>query len=160
MFVGFLTLGYPTSPSRPLRIGVVTAIGLSIFVLVGAGRPFIPPAPLRLASAQFGRDFEKTSLQIVEPLTRVEPGSSLRVYGLTAVKAPLGLRERLRHRWHENGALVCASPSYEIVGGREEGFRLWTSCVFPSVPPNTTLRLDLETEGGQLIGRAALMVAG
>jgi hypothetical protein len=159
-FVGFLTLGYPTSQSQPLRIGMVAAIGLLILVLVEAGRPLIPPAPLRLSSVEFGRDFEKTSLQIVTPLTRVEPGSSLRVYGLTAVKAPLGLKERLQHRWHENGELVCASPFYEIVGGREEGFRLWTSCVLPSVPPNTTFRLDLETEGGQLIGRSVLKAAG
>ena len=159
-FVGFLTLGYPTSQSRLLRIGAVAAIGLLILVLVEAGRPFIPPAPLRLASAEFGRDFEKTSLQIVSPLTRVEPASSLLLYGLTATKAPLGLREKLQHRWHQNGKVVCASPFHDIVGGREEGFRLWTSCVFPSVPPGTTLRVDLETEGGQLIGRAGLKSGG
>jgi hypothetical protein len=93
-------------------------------------------------------------------LTQIEAASALRIYGLTAIKAPLGLRERLQHRWRQNGKLVCASPFYDIVGGREEGFRLWTSCVFPSIPPRTMLRLDLETEGGQLIGRAVLKAAG
>jgi hypothetical protein len=159
-FVGFLTLGYPASQSRGLRIGAVAAIGILILVLVEAGRPLIPPAPLRLASAEFGRDFEKTSLQIVSPLTQVEPASSLRVYSLTAVKAPLGLTERLQHRWRQNGKVVCASPFHDIVGGREGGFRLWTSCVFPSITPGATLRVDLETEGGQLIGRAVLKAAG
>jgi len=158
-FVGFLTLGYPTWQSRPLRMGAVAAIGLLILILVEAGRPFIPPAPLRLVSAEFGRDFDKASLQIVSPLTQIEAASALRIYGLTAIKAPLGLRERLQHRWRQNGKLVCASPFYDIVGGREEGFRLWTSCVFPSIPPRTMLRLDLETEGGQLIGRAVLKAA-
>jgi hypothetical protein len=159
-FVGFLTLGYPASQSRALRIGAVAAIGLSMLILVEAGRPLLPPAPLRLASAEFGRDFEKESLQIVSPLEQVEPASSLRVYGLTAIKAPLGLREKLQHRWRQDGKLVCASPFHDIVGGREEGFRLWTSCVFPSVPPGAILRVDLETEGGQLIGRAVLKAAG
>jgi hypothetical protein len=32
--------------------------------------------------------------------------------------------------------------------------------VFPSVTPGATLRVDLETEGGQLIGRAVLKAAG
>jgi hypothetical protein len=159
-FVGFLTLGYPASQSRALRIGAVAAVGILILVLVEAGRPLIPPAPLRLASAEFGRDFEKTTLQIVSPLTQVEPVSSLRVYSLTAVKAPLGLTERLQHLWRQNGKVVCASPFHDIVGGREEGFRLWTSCVFPGVTPGATLRVDLETEGGQLIGRATLKAAG
>jgi len=45
------------------------------------------------------------------------------------------------------------------VGGREEGFRLWTSFSFKSIAPGTKLRLDLETEGGQLIGRAELRTA-
>jgi hypothetical protein len=43
-----------------------------------------------------------------------------------------------------------------MVGGREEGFRLWTSCVLTAVPSKTTVRLDLKTEGGQLIGRTKL----
>jgi hypothetical protein len=59
-----------------------------------------------------------------------------------------------------NGRIVCASPFYDIVGGREEGFRLWTSCVFPSIPRSGTVRVDLETEGGQLIGRALLKAGG
>jgi hypothetical protein len=159
-FVGFLTLGYPAAQSRALRIGAAAAVGILILVLVEAGRPLIPPAPLRLASAEFGRDFEKTSLQIVSPLTQVEPASPARIYALTAVKAPLGLRERLQHRWRQNGKLICASPFHDIIGGREEGFRFWTSCVFPSVTRGALLRVDLETEGGQLIGRAVLKAAG
>jgi hypothetical protein len=43
-----------------------------------------------------------------------------------------------------------------MTGGREEGFRLWTACVFDGFSPGAELRLDLETEGGQLIGRAGL----
>lgn len=155
-----LTLNYPAFQSVLGRLAATLSLVLMIVLSVEVGRPFIPPAPLRLVSAEFGRDFHKESLQIVEPLAHVEPANEIRIYALTAIKAPLGLRERLQHRWRLNGRIVCASPFYDIVGGREEGFRLWTSCVFPSIPRSGTVRVDLETEGGQLIGRALLKAGG
>jgi hypothetical protein len=120
---------------------------------VELGRPFIPPAPLRLVSVELGTDFQKESLQIESPLTEFSPGQSLRLYGLTAIKAPLGLKERVQHRWYMNEKLIFTSPFYAMTGGREEGFRLWTSLYFESIPAGAELRLDLQTEGGQLIGR-------
>ena len=155
-FLGFVTLYYRRSQLKARDIGLILLIALLLLGLVELGRSFIPPAPLRLASIQFGRDIEKESLQIESPLTQLAPASSLRIYGLTAIKAPLGLKEKVRHRWYEDGKLVCASPFYNMTDGRVQGFRLWTSCVFESIPPGAKLRLDLETEGGQLIGRAGL----
>lgn len=90
----------------------------------GSGASAYPPAPLRLASAEFGRVFEKESLQIFSPLSHVEPASSLRVYSLTsltAVKAPLGLTQRLQHRWCQEGEFVCASPFHDIVVDATKG---------------------------------------
>jgi hypothetical protein len=153
-FVGFLTLGYPDSASISRRITVIFASAVLIFGASELGRPFIPPAPLRLASVELGADFDRQSLQILSPLTALNSSNSLRIYGLTAIKAPLGLREMLQHRWLVNGKLVCASPFYNVVGGREAGFRLWTSCTFDPIPRGAELRLDLTTEGGQLVGRA------
>jgi hypothetical protein len=155
-FLGFLTLGYSTAQSSIRRLGDLLAVALLILGLVELGRPFLPPAPLRIAAVEVGREFERESLQVVSPLNSLSPPGPLRLYGLTAIKAPLGLREKLQHRWYENGKLICASPFYNIVGGREEGFRLWTSCVLSEIPSKTTLRLDLKTEGGQLIGRTEL----
>jgi hypothetical protein len=158
-FIGFLTLGYPASQSIIRRIALVFGIGFLIFGLVELGRPFIPPAPLRLARAEFGTDFERESLQVMSPLTALKSTTPLGLYALTAIKAPLGLREKLQHRWYENGKLVCASPFYNVEGGRQEGFRLWTNCVFTNVPRHAEVRLELETEGGQLVGRAKLKSA-
>jgi Family of unknown function (DUF5924) len=155
-FLGFLTLYYRRSQLKARDITLILLVGLLLFGLIELGRSFIPPAPLRLAGVQFGRDFDKESLQVESPLTQLGPARSLRVYGLTAIKAPLGLKEKVKHRWYEDGRLICDSPFYNMTGGRVEGFRLWTSCVFESIPPGVRLRLDLETEGGQLIGRAAL----
>jgi hypothetical protein len=155
-FAGFLSLAYPAWRVKWLRIGAAVFVGCVIFALVEVGRPFIPPAPLRAAKVELGRDFDKGAMAIVSPLTRLDAAANLRLFALTAVQAPLGLRERLQHRWYQNGKLICASPFYEIVGGREAGFRLWTSCVFPSISQGTTVRLEVETEGRQLISRTTL----
>lgn len=155
--LGFLTLYYPPSQWRaPGNLALLFLIASMLLILVELGRSFIPPAPLRLAKVQFGREVERESRQIKSPLTKGFAERSLQVYGLTAIKAPLGLKERVRHRWYENDKLVCESPLYSVVGGREEGFRLWTRCTFTGIPPGALLRLDLETKGGQLIGRAWL----
>ncbi len=157
--LGFLSLYYPSSQSKFRRRALGLATGLLFFGLIELGRPLIPPAPLRLASVEFGDDFDKVSLRIRSPLAELPPAQPLRLYGVTSIKAPLGLTERVRHRWYENGKLIFASSFYNVVGGREEGFRLWTSFSFNSIAPGTKLRLDLETEGGQLIGSAGLKTA-
>jgi len=159
-FLGFLSLYYPMSQSKIRRRAFAFGTGILILGLAELGRPFIPPAPLRLASVEFGREFDKDSLRVVSPLTELQPNQPLRLYGVASIKAPLGLSERVRHRWYENGKVIFASPFYNMVGGREEGFRLWTSFSFNTLAPGTMLRLDLETEGGQLIGRAGLKTAG
>ena len=155
-FLGFLSLYYPTSQTKIRRRALAFGTGILVFGLAEPGRPFIPPAPLRLASVEFGREFDRDSLRVISPLTGLPPNQPVRLYGVTSIKAPLGLTERVRHRWYANGKLIFASPFYNIVGGREEGFRLWTSFSFKTLAPGTLVRLDLETEGGQLIGRAGL----
>ncbi len=159
-FLGFLTLRYPSSPSNLRRAAIIAGMGIAIIGLVELGRPMIPPAPLRLVNVQFGRDFERVTMRVLSPVTALDGSASLRLYGLTAVQAPLGLKEKLQHRWYQNGKLVCASPLHGIEGGREEGFRLWTSCAFNGIRQHTEVRIDVETEGGQFIGRAKLRTPG
>ena len=127
-----------------------TALGrahviLDNLIAQGRARPMLVVMPLGYGT-----------MEIVSPLKRLDAAANLRVYGLTAVWAPLGLRVRLQHRWYLKGEPVCASPFYEIVGGREAGFRLWTSCVFPSISEGDTVRLEVETDGRQLISRTAV----
>jgi Family of unknown function (DUF5924) len=150
-------LSFYFSAAKPmLRLALPGIIAIPLIVLVELGRPYIPPAPLRLTAVEFGTDFERTAMQIESPLTALSPARALWLYGLTAIKAPLGLKERVRHRWYVNDKLIWDSPYHIIVGGREAGFRFWTRCFFDSIPPKAKLRLDVETEGGQLIGRAWL----
>ena len=76
-----------------------------------------------------------------------------RVYGVTSIYAPLGLHDRVGHRWYQDGRLVFASPFYRLEGGRPEGFRLWTCAPATDVRPGTRLTVEVWTEAGQLVGR-------
>ena len=157
--MAFLTLFHSLSQAKTRRIALGLLIVISWLVAVEQGRAFIPPAPLRLASAEFGLGLQHETLSLDSKVTEVAAGRSVRLYGLTAIKAPLGLEERVQHRWYRDGKLVWASPFYNMTGGREDGFRLWTTCTFDTITPGAEIRLDLETEGGQLIGRATLKAA-
>lgn len=120
-------------------------------------RPLIPPAPLRLVGAGFGRSVQ--SLELVTPFDKIPPNWSGRLCGLTAIRAPNGLKEKIRHRWYVDGRLVFSQDPRELVGGRERGFRLWSQISWGKSVIGKRITLDVETEGGQLIGRARLRAA-
>ncbi|HYA27336.1 MAG TPA: DUF5924 family protein [Acidobacteriota bacterium] len=157
--IAFASLYRPIAKPRRLRIEVGLLTIVTFLAVAEYGRSFIPPAPLRLVSAEFGGGFDREAMR-AEPVLRVlEVGRPARVWGVTAVRAPLGLRDEVQHRWFQNGRLIWASPFYDLTGGREQGFRLWTAYTFATIAAGTELRLDVETEGGQLIGRAKLRAA-
>jgi hypothetical protein len=138
-----------------LHVGLV---GIALVLLVALGRPLIPPAPLRVLKTEFGQGINRRGLQVTTPVDALPAGWSGRVYAVTSVFAPLGLRDRVGHRWYQDGQLVYASPFYMLEGGRREGFRLWTSAPAKDVRPGTRLRVDVRTEAGQLVGRAYLKI--
>ena len=157
--LGFVTIFQPFSQVRYRQYAVALGTALLLLLLVEFGRPYIPPAPLRIIAAQFGSGYE-TETKSVEPvLTEVEPGQGRRLHVITPIKAPLGLEETVQHRWHKNGKLMWASPFIQVTGGREQGFRLWTNYQFDVIEPGAMIRVDAVTEGGQLIGRARIRAA-
>ena len=120
-------------------------------VMIVFFRGFIPPAPLILVKTEFGSAIE--ALSVKAPLTTL-PQSPGRIIGLTSIRAPLGLQEDVRHVWYLNGRRLYASPLYSVTGGRDAGYRIWTQV--SSAGSGSDLVLDVETRGGQLIGRARL----
>jgi len=158
-FLGFATFCFRLShlPLWKAR-AVITVGGLLLILFVFSGLAYIPPAPLRLLSADFGSDFDRTSLKIASPFSAAPTSASLRIVGLTSIYAPLGLKEQVSHQWYLDDRLVTSSPFYQVTGGRKEGFRLWTGQVF-NLSSARTIRVDVVTEGGQLIGRASLPVS-
>ena len=90
--LSLLSFYYSAAKPRMLRIALPGIIAVSLIVLVELGRPYIPPAGLRLTAVEFATDFERTAMQIESPLTELSPARALWLYGLTAIKAPLGSR--------------------------------------------------------------------
>jgi len=158
--LGFVTIFQPFSQVRSRQYAVAVGTALLLLVLVEFGRPYIPPAPLRVVAAQFGGDYQPETKSVEPVLTEAEPGRERRLHVITPIKAPLGLKETVQHRWHKNGKLVWASPFIQVTGGREQGFRLWTNYEFNVIEPGAVVRVDAVTEGGQLIGRARIHAAG
>jgi hypothetical protein len=157
--VGIATIRF--APAELRRRDVLAALVLIAVVLGGLlewGRRLVPPAPLRLADTSFGTGVDRPTLTLAGPLTTVPAGWSGTLHVLTAIKAPLGLKDRVRHRWTVDATEVRVSPYYAVAGGRGPGFRLWTALPVHQAPPHATIQVDVETEGGQLIGRARVKV--
>lgn len=153
---GYITLRYRLTDAWRLKplLGVAAAAS-ALFVLAEWGRPLIPPAPLKVQAAEFGTGFDADTLQLTGPVNAIEQLAPGQLYALTSVSAPPGLRDRVRHRWYLDEAEVYTSRWYEVIGGRDAGYRLWTSH-HVRASAVARLRVDVESESGQLIGRASL----
>jgi ABC-type multidrug transport system fused ATPase/permease subunit len=131
--LGLVTLLDPFPQAKRWRYSCALIAAVVLAFVVERGRSFVPPAPLRLVSAEFGAGYEPAEMRLAPPINEITPGRTRQLHALTAIKAPLGLRERVQHRWYKNGLLVWASPLIEVIGGREQGFRLRTTFVFDNV---------------------------
>ena len=120
------------------------------------GRPLIPPAPLRLLESGFGLGWDLQNNRLSERLSELPGGGTRKIFALSAIGAPLGLKDRVSHRWYLDGRLVYASPLINLSGGRKSGFRLWTFRTLKNIGSASLLRVDVRTAAGQLIGRSRL----
>ncbi len=142
------------------RLRLILAAALLLAGVTEIGRPLIPPAPLRLMECGFGLGMDPLDKGLSERLSELPPGGPAKIYALTAIKAPLGLKDRVCHRWYLNGELAYASPFIKLSGGRKSGFRLWTFRTLKQIDPGSLLRVDVRTEAGQLIGRCRIRAGG
>ena len=138
------------------RLLLILVAALLLGLVSEIGRPLIPPAPLRLMSSGFGLGIDPENNELRTLLLRLPSGGPFKIHALTAIRAPLGLKDRVGHCWYLNGKLVYASPFVKISGGRTTGFRLWTFRTLKNIAPRSTLRIDVLTEASQLIGRTWL----
>lgn len=157
--VGFATIRLRLRDlTRGPMLALVAAAAVLLLALLELGRTYIPPAPLQLASAEFGTGVSRGTLSVAEPLKDLSPSWQGRLHAVTAIRAPLGLSDRVRHRWSIDGRQVFASATYTVTGGRAPGFRLWTAVTLRDLRAGQVVRVDVETEAGQLIGRARIPV--
>jgi hypothetical protein len=155
--LAFATIRYKFGDLAQLqRRRQVGLAAIALVLLVALGRPLIPPAPLRVLTTEFGQGINRRTFEVTRPLDALPPGWSGRVYAVTSIYAPLGLEDRIGHRWYRDGHLVWTSPFYSVTGGRKAGFRLWTNSPAVEAKPGTTVRVEVWTEAGQLVGRAEI----
>ncbi len=138
------------------RWRLVLAAALLLVAVSEAGRTLVPPAPLRLVESGFAASWDPRGKQLGEMLRELPVGGPRKIVALTAIQAPLGLKDRVGQRWYLDGRLVYASPYVRFSGGRREGFRLWAFHTLAGVKRGSRLRVDVRTEAGQLIGRARI----
>ncbi len=128
-------------------IGLTLGLGMVGWFARGS----VPPATLWL-----------TDVAVTGTLSERSPGESLStvtaaqleangLFAFTAIRAPRGLDERIRHVWLHDGAIVD-EIALDIRGGREAGYRAWTHK--RNFPPDPVGRWQVMvmTEAGQMIG--------
>jgi uncharacterized protein DUF5924 len=135
------------------------AVVLFLALVIAHGQRLVPPVPMRLSAVSFGDDVERETMQMRTRFDRVPAGWSGTLDAVTAIRAPMGLTESVRHRWRLDGTTVRTTETHQVSGGRKEGFRLWTALPIVGAAAGTHISLDVETDSGQLIGRATILVA-
>jgi hypothetical protein len=156
--LAFATIRYRLGELARYKIRLhVGLAGMVLVLLVALGRPLIPPAPLRVLKTEFGAGIDRQALRVTGPLASLPEEWSGRLYAVTAIYAPLGLRDRVEHRWYQDGRLIYVSPYYSLSGGRPEGFRLWSAATVKDLRRGTRVRVDVRSEAGQLVGRAEVI---
>ncbi len=139
-----------TGRRRTITAGLAA---LLLAVLSILGRPLVPPVPLKLASGVFGSALSKRDISITNPLTGIPSDFSANLYAVTAVRAPMGLTEKIRHVWYRNGEKIAETRLVKLQGGRKEGYRYWSYVPLQESSPGTEFSVAVQTEGGQLIGQ-------
>ncbi len=129
-------------------------------VVVWYGRALVPPAPLFLARTVAARTVtDLTPVDVIQgsiPAAAVAEWGELAAY--TAVYAPGGLRQAIRHVWWRNGELLSRIPLAPVQGGRAEGFRTYSIRRSLKPPLEGRYTVDVVTASGQLIGRLRFTV--
>lgn len=139
----------------------VAAAVVAIF-LIWFARGLVPPAPLFLARAVVARDV--TDLAPVDPAENHALSSSTvlawgQLAAYTAVYAPAGVRQVIRHVWWRDRVMLADVPlPTPVQGGRLRGFRTYSRFTDLRPPVAGRYRVDVLTASGQLIGRLRFTV--
>ena len=157
------------APGRPGRI--LPAWGLAIMLLLAWRLDLLAPVPLVKQALAVGHEFTQSNgrflMQVEQapswqfwrdqsPVAHVGEGEKL--YGVSAVYAPLGVTASLEHRWEvreAGGWRVTYRRPFETTGGRERGFRGYSWVLNPR--PGEW-RFIVATQDGSTIGTFPLRV--
>jgi hypothetical protein len=158
--IGYVTIARRPSELTKPRTWQASAAGAALMlVALQFLLPYVPPAPLRLSDSEFSLGFDRRQFQALSPVTTVSQAWTGRLYVVTSLRAPLGLKDTVELRWYRGDRLVWVSRAVDVVGGRQQGFRLWSAITITEASPPGPTRIDVVTEAGQLIGRSSISVS-
>lgn len=124
------------------------------FIMLWFGRSIVPPAPLRLIYASACEVVQDFNPQF--PFKFKKAGEINQVFFFTSIFAPRGLREKVNHVWFHNGIKLVEINLREIRGGREKGFRTWSSHIILEGAGEYTI--EVWTHSGQMLGRGGFIL--
>lgn len=134
---------------RRLAALVASAFGmlLPLSLYLGGAR-LVPAAPLRLAAAEFGTRVQDK--WVTDPRDRFDTVPPQLVCA-TAIASPVGVHDRLYHRWTHDGREL-ARIELDIVGGRADGYRTRSRIRHFGKHPAGRYTCRVETAAGQVLG--------
>lgn len=150
----------PGCPGRAAPVWIIAAM-----LAVAYPLDIIPPVPLVKRGIQVGVNFERVEDEYRLTLEKsrwwvfwrdlsgeVHLGPGERLYCVSSVFAPGGLRTRLYHRWEhydgERGWVTVSRMGYGLFGGRNGGFRGYT---YKHDVAAGKWRVRVETESGRTV---------
>jgi hypothetical protein len=153
-----LTLrGTSTGRSGRVRIGLASVAILAI--AIGLPR-LVPPVPLRMQSAVFTSELDRSALIPADTLTGPVDSAALdgSLYLLVQVFAPSSMPTTVTLEWRRNGEVVRTTRDIEITA-HEVGFRVWDRWA-PNggVVPSGSYRVTLRTGGRRVFGTVGIRV--
>jgi len=147
--VALMSAGAAVSGQRIKRAAKAALLALLIplSLRLGAAR-LIPPAPLRLARAEFG--VARQGKWIAQAVTQLAAAPQ-RLICATAIASPSGLHDRLFHVWRKDG-VQRARMELDIIGGRQEGYRTMSWLQDLGAHPAGRYSCSVVTAAGQVLG--------
>ncbi len=160
--VGFWTIHVPRAAFRSklylALFGVSLAVGLAG---IYAARAVIPPVPMYLSSAAVGPK-QLADGRLAMEVRTLHPSVIQELVAVTDVVVPGGKGDRLHHLWLREGLEVHRSTEETSrIDGPKGVVRLRSSLTEENLPPDLVghWSIDVQTEDGQLVGRASFLVA-
>jgi hypothetical protein len=159
--VGFWTLHVRASILRDWRwVSLMLAsVGLGVWGVCEA-RFAIPPVPMHLSAAAVGPQVLPDGRLAMEVST-LHSSVIGQLIAVTDVTVPGGKGDRLRHVWRQGGREIYRAPeSTSRAEGPGGTVRLRSKLTSEKLPQKLAgnWTIDVETEDGQLVGRAAFNV--
>jgi hypothetical protein len=143
---------------RPPVVALLLAVMGAVVFGVYAARPYLPPVPMYVSHAAVGPAVREDGHLTME-VSVLDVKALQRLVAVTDITLPAGKGDRLLHVWKKDGATIFRSvEETSRVPGAKDGVRLRST--LSKVPEHAVghWSVDVETDDGQLVGRARFVV--